>query len=185
MVIKIRGQKMIGFSKEGIQERIEQLDEDVSNDYLGDGRFQVVIVGGGALIVCGYLARSTDDIDVLAADSRLLELMSQYNMNSGVNAFMNNFPYNYEDRLVLLWSGKKVDYYTASLEDIVISKLCSNRGDDLTDLENIVHHIDWNKLEYLATNEDEIKKSIMSSRGYMDFEASYEIFERRFRPCKD
>jgi len=175
---------MVKFSKEGIQERIEQLDEHVDLEFDGDGRFQVVIVGGGALIVRGYLSKSTDDIDILAADSRLLGLMKLYNMNGNVNAYMDSFPFNYEDRIVPLWSGKKIDYFTASLEDIVISKLYSIRDDDLTDIENVVQNIDWDLLEHLAVDEDEIKKSLLSDRGYMNFEANYEIFERRFRPCK-
>ena len=59
------------------------------------------------------------DIDVLAPDIRLFELMKMYDMNCRVNAYMNNFPYNYEDRLEPIWSGKSIDFYTPSLEDIL------------------------------------------------------------------
>ena len=132
-----------------------------------------------------YLARATEDIDILDVDHRLHELMAVYDMNGYVNAYMNNFPYNYEDRLEHLWSGKKVDYYTASLEDIVIAKLCSTRPEDLTDIELVAEKICWESLEKLATSEDELKRNMLNERQYMDFYASYESFVKRFRPCAD
>ena len=170
--------------KDDIKDRMQRLDERVNLEYTGDGRFQIVIVGGGALVLRGYLARSTDDIDVLNADRRLYGLMELYDMNGDVNAYMNSFPYNYEDRIELQWSGDKIDYYTMSLEDIVISKLCSHRGSDLTDIELVADSINWEILEKLAYDEGEIKSNILSDMGYLNFLGSYENFERRFRRCE-
>jgi len=167
--------------RDDIFERMQRLDEHASLEFSDAGRFRVVIVGGGALVLRGYLARATSDIDILGADGRLYALMELYDMNGDVNAYMDHFAYNYEDRLDPLLSGSIIDYYTASLEDIVIAKLCSNRPEDLTDIELVAGKIDWEILEKLARDEGEIKRSILSDRGYMDFQANYEIFERRFR----
>jgi len=172
--------KLHGFD---IRERLQLLDERVDLEFAGDGRFQVVIVGGGALVLRGYLSRSTDDIDVLGTDNRLYGIMEFYDVNGDVNAYMDSFPYNYEDRVEPLWSGRKIDYYTASLEDIVIAKLCSSRGDDMTDIELVAEHINWEVLKSLAHDQNEVKASVLSDRRYSDFLANYETFERRFRPC--
>lgn len=166
---------------ENLYERMRLLDERVDLEFENDGRFQIVIVGGGALILRGYISRATDDLDILGANSKIYGLMELYDMNGNVNAYMDNFPYNYEDRLAPLWSGNKIDYYTASLEDIVISKLCSNRGDDLSDIENVVRHIDWEILDKLAKDDHELRLNILSDRRYNDFLANYEQFEKRFR----
>ena len=69
-----------------IMQSIYDLDEDVSLIYPPNMRFQIVIVGGGALILRNMITRATSDIDILNADARLFELMKPYNMNTRVNA---------------------------------------------------------------------------------------------------
>jgi len=171
--------------KDEILDRMKYLDDDANSIFDSGGRFQVIIVGGGALVLLGYITRGTDDIDVLDANHKLYGLMRSYDMNGDVNAYINNFPYNYEDRIVLVWSGMKIDYYTASLEDIVISKLCSSRPNDIMDIESLVEMINWDMLEKLALDEHEIKASSLNETRYKDFLDSYESFKRRFHPCKD
>jgi len=166
-------------------QRIYDLDEDVSLIYSQNVRFKMIIVGGGALILRDVIVRATSDIDILKADRRLVELMELYDMNCRANAYENSFPYNYEDRITLLWSGKSVDYYTASLEDIVISKLCAGRPEDFDDIAKIAAHVDWEKLEFLAKDKNEIKASILNDNLYNNFLAYYEEYERRYRPCKN
>jgi hypothetical protein len=132
------------------------------------------------------IARATSDIDVLQADRRIVELMEAYDINCKVNAYENSFPYNYEDRIELVWSGKNVDYYTASLEDIVIAKLDPGaRPEDLDDVRAVVEYINWEKLEYLAKHPDELRKSTLNPATYQNFLANYKEYERRYRPCKD
>ena len=63
---------------------------------------------------------------------------------------MGNFPYNYENRLELLWSGKNVEVYTVSLEDLIIAKLCSNRPIDMDDAGELADRVDWKKLEFFS-----------------------------------
>ena len=166
-------------------QRIYDLDEDVSLLYNPNTRFRMIIVGGGALVLRSVLVRATSDIDVLQADKRLLGLMEAYDMNGRVNAYESHFPYNYEDRIEHIWSGKNIDYYTASLEDIVVSKLCSNRPEDLDDAKEVVEHIDWDKLEHLAKDKDELKSSVLNDTTYYNFLSHYEEYKKRFRPCKN
>ncbi len=102
-----------------------------------------------------------------------------------MSAYGDSFPYNYEDRLVALpISGKKIDFYAASLEDIVIAKLHSNRDTDLRDIEqpNILAAIDWELLETLATDDDEAKASALSIRRHNEFLRSYQDYVEANRP---
>lgn len=176
---------MKGLIKEDMLERIRLLDERANLEFEGDSRFQLVIVGGGALILRGYISRTTDDIDILGAPSRLNRLMEKYDMNGNVNAFMDYFPFNYGDRLVHLWSGEKIDVYTASLEDILIAKLCSFRAGDLADAELVAEYVDWSILDTLAHDEQELKYSILSESRYAEFLLDYKEFESRFRKCEN
>ncbi|MCL1805252.1 MAG: DUF6036 family nucleotidyltransferase [Clostridiales bacterium] len=168
-----------------IQNRMKLFDERVALEYSSDGRFMVVIVGGGVLVLRGYISRSTDDIDILKADHRIYSLMEMYDMNGHVNAYINHFPFNYEDRIELFWAGQKVDFYIASLEDIVISKLCSYRGDDLEDANLVANYVDWDLLEKLALGDNELKASILNDRIYNDFLYNYNNYVKRFRLCED
>ena len=165
-------------------ERLKRLDEDASLLYDDDSRFKMVIVGGGALILLETIDRATLDIDALSVSRELLPLLERYDINAQVAAYINNFPYNYEDRLHKLEiESSKIDFYTASLEDIVIAKLCSFRDTDRQDVisPEVLKEIDWDLLEKLATDEDELKANI-SDRGYSEFMYNYEEYVRRFHP---
>lgn len=77
--------------------------------------------------------------------------------------------------------GRKIDFYTASPEDIVIAKLYSARAADIRDVENekVVEAIDWGLPEKLAI---EARASALNDRCYADFKASYHDYVRRHRP---
>ena len=169
-------------SKDDILDRLRQLDRDAYLIDDSDGRYQVVIVGGGALMLMGYIPRATQDIDVIKATNVLHGLFRNYDMNAHVTAYENSFPYNYEDRLNPIWSGRKIDFYTASLEDIVIAKLCADRPQDKEDIIAVAEHLDWDVLEHLAKDNDELKSNIMNDRNYNDFLYTYNEFTRRYRP---
>ena len=104
--------------------------------------------------------------------------------NGRVNAHIFSYLYNFPDRIELVWSGLKIDYYTASLEDIVVAKISANRDKDWDDLVQIHNLINWNILDRLLLDEEELSTLKMSERVYADFKANYEIFERKYRPCK-
>ena len=171
--------------KDELVERLKRLDEDAWLIYRNPARFSIVIVGGGALVLLGFLSRATQDIDVLHVPKEILSLLSKYDINCQVQAYVNNFPYNYEDRLVKLpIVGKRIDFYSASLEDIVVAKLYSNRPTDKKDVENpsILQAIDWEKLENMACNENEARASALNESNYFYFKQNYDEYVRRFRP---
>jgi len=169
-------------SKEELQERLELLDEDAASIFNDEGRYHVVIAGGGALILMGYMSRATIDIDVIDATNALYALFDKYQINTHINAHINSFLYNYPDRLKLLWSGEKIDYYTVSLEDVVVSKLCANRPPDRNDLKAIAEFVDWEKLEMLSSDEDELRTITMNDSNYFFFKQSYKEYTEEYRP---
>lgn len=173
--------------KEELLKRLSRLDEDADLLFNDDRRFRMVIVGGSALILLETITRATHDIDALEFPPEIAALMEKYDINSRVSAFINNFPYNYEDRLVPIpINGKRIDFYTASLEDIVIAKLYSGRATDVQDLidENVLHMIDWDRLDYLATSEGEAGASALNPFRYSEFLDSYRSYVERWRPCE-
>lgn len=171
--------------RDDLIERLRRLDEDAALLFDDERRFTLVIVGGGALVLLDTISRATQDIDALDASKEIQGLLSKYDINCDVQAYINNFPYNFEERLVpLRLGGQKIEFFTASLEDIVIAKLCSNRATDRQDVihPNVVKSINWALLEELATNEDEIKASVLNDRRYQDFLVNYEEYVRRYHP---
>ena len=147
----------------------------------------MVIVGGSALILLEVISRATHDIDALNVSSEIRGLLERYDINCRVMTYINNFPYNYEDRLVPLIQGRKIDFYTASLEDIVIAKLFSNRSTDHMDIESpeVIAALDWDKLARLANDDNEVKINALNDRNYADFKANYDEYVRRFNPCEN
>ena len=148
-----------------LRKRLERLDEDADLMIDNEDRYQMVIVGGSAFILLGKLTRATHDIDALSVPKELYSLLGKYDINTDVEAYIDNFPYNYPDRLQLLpFGGTKVQFYTPSLEDLVVAKLCSFRDTDKADVESeaVRNSLDWDLLEHLATDEDELRASILN-----------------------
>ena len=173
--------------KKDLLKRLARLDEDVDLLFDDERRFLMVIVGGSALILLEVIPRTTHDIDVLSVPSEIVDLLEKYDMNTQVQSYINHFPYNYEDRLVALpVKGRRIDFYTASLEDIVIAKLYSLRDQDKDDIESpaVLRALDWDLLEHLATAEEEAYSSALNDRRYQDFRASYDEYVRRCHPCE-
>lgn len=171
--------------KELIQ-RLLEFDEEVNLMYDNDIKWRIIIVGGGALVITEMLSRSTHDIDVIDAPSHLVDLMADYDINTRVQSYINNFPYNYEDRIKRLEiKSKSIEFYTASLEDIVIAKLYSVRPKDKSDITDpvVLSNLDWDLLHRLATSDDEAAASKMNEFRYQEFLNDFYEFERRYRPC--
>ena len=166
-----------------ILERLERLDEDVELTFDDDTEFKCYIVGGGAFMIMGYSMRSTHDIDVLEAMPKVLQsLFKKYDMNCDVMAYSDNFPLGYEERArQVKLNTYRVKFYTLSLEDLVISKLCTTRHEqDDTDIESekVVNSINWVVLEQLAQS---MSNTMISSQNYENFWYNYSKYVRRFR----
>lgn len=169
---------------EDIRRRLERLDEDASLLLDGDETYQMLIVGGSALILLGKLSRATHDIDALTVPRELYSLLDKYDINTRVEAYIDHFPYNFQDRLQLLpFGGRKVRFYTLSLEDLVIAKLCSFRDTDRADIESpaVVAAVNWERLERLAVDEDELQASILNERRYQEFLSRYRAYVARWK----
>ena len=165
--------------------RLKRLDEDVSLLYDDDRRINCVIVGGSALILLHCITRATHDIDVISCPKEINHLLNKYDFNQQVQTYINNFPCNFEDRFVKIDVDTKImNYYTASLEDIVIAKLCSFRDTDHHDITqpSVVDKIDWNLLEVLSV---ELKDSTLNDRNYTEFKANYDKYIGRHKKCEN
>jgi hypothetical protein len=117
--------------------------------------FRLVLVGGGALVLLGCLARATDDLDVLRFPSELLPLMEKYDLSAQVLAYEDQFAYHIDDRLVRLdIPTKAVECFAASLEDIVASKLYSDRPVDEADVRRpeVLKKLDWDQLDQVVSD---------------------------------
>ena len=178
---------MESFFKEDLLERLDRLDEDADLLFDDDRRFRLVIVGGSALILLETITRATSDIDALDVSPEIVDLLEKYDINTRVGTSINNFPYNYDERLVpVRLAGRRIDFYTASLEDIVIAKLYSGRATDVQDIidPNVLREIDWDRLEHLATAEDEAKASALNETRYKEFLDSYQTYKERWKECE-
>lgn len=165
-----------------IEERLLRLDEDASLLFDGEGRFACILVGGSALILLGYISRATHDIDLLQTPRELLALLEKYDMNTNVSAHMDNFPDDYGERLHKLeLPTQKIDFYTLSLEDLVVSKLAAGRGKDLQDItgERVLSAIDWEQLDACA---EMVKLGLLSDRLVSEFTMRYQDYKERYHP---
>jgi len=171
--------------REEILDRLDKMDMEAFVTLDTPYMYRMVIVGGSGLVLLETITRATQDIDALEASPDIRWLLEKYGANLQVSAFANCFPYNFEDRLKALpVGGRKILFYTASLEDIVIAKLFSARPKDRQDLisEEVLRHIDWDLLEHLATAEDEVHATALNERAYHDFLYDYSEYVRRYRP---
>lgn len=135
------------------------------------------------MVLLGCLARATADIDALVAPPELINLMAEYDINCRVNAFLDHFAYNLEDRLVALELGTTaVEYYSASLEDVVASKLYSDRDTDASDVRRpeVLQALDWARLDEVAKDMHDSK---MNERRYAAFLRNYTEYREEFEPC--
>lgn len=145
---------------------------------------KIVIVGGAGMIALGAITRRTLDIDAMIVSQTIDDLLEARGVNTRVNAYLMNFPYNFEDRLVRLeLPTRAVDFYTASLEDLVISKLHSPRPKDEQDItsKGTLEQLDWETLHRIACDPAEANELSDSSR--VDFVCKFEAYEKEYRPC--
>ena len=168
-----------------ILQRLDKLDMEAFVTIDTPHMYKMIIVGGSGLVLLGVITRATQDIDALEASPEIRHLLAKYDANLRVSTYINNFPYNFEDRLVPLpVGGRKILFYSASLEDIVIAKLYSPRASDRQDLvsENVLKNLDWERLRYLALDDSEAKASALNEQRYQDFLYDYTEYVRRWGP---
>lgn len=170
--------------REALEDRLREFDRAVSLLYPGRA-FRLMLVGGGAMVLLGCLARSTADLDALNVPSELASLMAKYDINCRVTAYLDHFAYNLEDRLISLGLGTTaVECYSASLEDVVASKLYSERDSDAQDVRRpeVLAMLDWTRLAEVV---EDMQDSRMNDRRYEQFLCNYREYRQEYGPCDD
>lgn len=165
--------------KSDIIDRLLKLDEEISLTFDDDVYYEMILVGGGALVLIDKLTRATQDIDTIMPPKELKPFLEKYDINDHVMAYINNFAPDYYDRRIPLnISSKKIKFFTASLEDIVIAKLFSVRPKDKHDILDpiITKSIDWNKLDEIVNSED-FKDNMLNDHQYKMFLCDYRDYK--------
>ena len=145
-----------------------------------DETFDIVIVGGAALMLFNKNNKMTNDIDVISvSDNKIWPILNTYSMNGRVAAHLDSYSSDMEERLILLDDIKNsnVRYYLCSLEDIVAAKLGANREKDIHDIQNssIINNIDFSLLDKIIY--EELKIDYFSETKYRALLRSYEKFK--------
>ena len=102
-------------------------------------------------------------------------------MNTNVSAYIGCFADGFVERAIKLeLNTQTVDFYTLSLEDLVVSKIASGRTKDMKDIQSriVLNNIDWEKLDELIDLTSEGMISDFSRRELVDL---YEEYRREFK----
>ena len=173
---------LLEMGPEELRSRLLDFDRAVALKHPGQS-FRLVLVGGGAMVLLGYLARATSDLDVLVAPMVLQSLMAEYDLSGQVVAYQDHFAYNMEDRLVPLGlPTSAVECWAASLEDLVASKLHSDRETDKADVRRleVLSALDWDRLAEVA---EDMQASSLNERRYRLFLMNYDQYREEYGPC--
>lgn len=173
----------LNMGPEDLRSRLEEFDRAVC--LLHPGRaFRLVIVGGGALVLVGCLARSTSDLDALVFPPDMLTLMEEYDISGRVKTYEDEFAHSLEYRLAPIdVETSAVECFTASIEDVVIAKLHSHREKDAIDIRepSLLERIDRQRLDDIAA---EMERQRFFERRYKEFRISYEQYREECGPCE-
>lgn len=173
------------YGKEELLSMLAKIDQEASLTFgTVAKKLPVVIVGGSAFLLHDLTNRpTTRDVDVLAHDDALRDILSNYHaVNAAVTAYIDQVPYNFEERLVHIdLKTETVEFLTPSFEDLAIMKLYGWRPNDQVDLENpaFLERVDWDALDNLVYNPDEARASALSDRRYKEMVSTYEEYSRR------
>lgn len=120
--------------------------------------FEVVIVGGAALMLFDNSNKMTNDIDVISvSNGKIWPTLHNYSMNGRVAAHLDSYSSDMVDRYIFLdnVNTKNVKYYICSLEDIIAAKLGANRDKDINDIqkEHIKNNINFELLDKIIYEE--------------------------------
>ena len=170
-----------GFMRlEDIQHRLLQLDEDADLMFEEDQHFICIIVGGSAFVLLGYSTRVTHDIDMLRASPELNSLLQKYDMNTNVQAYLDNFPDDCWERLKPIpLQTQRINFYTLALEDLIVSKLAASRGQDIADIssDEVIRSIDWNQLSKSANI---LRQGMLNERTQSEFDFAFHTYWEKY-----
>ena len=164
------------YTRENLRKLLLTIDEEASLALEHECRYPVVIVGGSAFLLHDLTNRpTTHDIDVLSCHEAVRGVLANYRMvNSAVSEYLDEIPYNFEDRLVRIdIPTRTVDFLTPSLEDLAVIKLYGWRPNDQQDLESpaVLKSLDWDLMDRLVHATDKAAASALSPRRYAEMAA--------------
>ena len=158
-----------------LEQRMMELDS-ITLDLYPSMSFECVIVGGSALLIRNIITRGTLDVDVLEVSKEVEELFTSFNFNTRVKAVLDCFSYHYADRLELVdIETKSIQYYTPSIEDLIVSKLYAYRAKDIEDLEKIKKSKKYDQIT-LDKIVKEARLSAITERRYLEMVELYNGF---------
>jgi hypothetical protein len=115
---------------------------------------EIVLAGGAALILGGYIDRGTNDGDVIDADPRLREIADLVAavaderhlpvtwLNDGVRGFLDVLPPDYRDRLEEVATFENLHVLRLGRLDMIVMKFFALRPQDLEDLATLAPRAD-------------------------------------------
>jgi hypothetical protein len=172
------------FGRDDLEERLLAFDQEVGL-LLPEVRYELLLVGGGALVLLGAIDRPTTDLDAVGFHPKLVDVMQRYDINTRATAYESLLPYHRDDRKIRLdIPTTHGTCYAASLEDIVACKLCSPRDQDAEDVRDpgVLASIDWERLSAIA---EEMRLNVLNQRQLDEFFASYRSYVKEHGPCAD
>lgn len=163
-------------------QKLLHFDREVDLQYGNRGlECKCYIVGGSALVLMDCIPRATHDIDVIEAIPRTISsMMEKYDININVSAYNTSFAEGYANRATKLEiESRCVDFYTLSLEDLIVSKLASGRDKDLFDIKqpDLLKRIDWDLLGELV---ELVIEGMVSDWDVQALRTNYQNFKEEF-----
>lgn len=156
---------MSSFDKQGILDRLLQLDDDLLSLYPDKGPFDLVVLGGSAIVLRDLAPGKTHtiDIDALQTSAELDRLLARYDINTHADTFRFQFPSGFEERLVEVSLPTTIlRVFTLSNEDLVITKLLAWRAQDEADVIDMLEsrNVDVMKLHQIVDDITELRANL-------------------------
>mgnify|MGYP002344267270 CR=1 FL=1 len=164
-------------SRKEIIDLILLADKRLKQELDPDEKVELILVGGSALLIKGIINRATLDIDTyLINDNKIRNILKEYNINDDAGRVMTICS-DFDDRLEKInLPLEKINLYTLSDYDLIISKIGSQRPKDFEDISNpkLLEKINFDKLEELL-KEAILDNPINERRAWSDFRLIKEI----------
>lgn len=140
----------------------------------------IYMLGGSACIIEGYLERATRDIDILdleysAQMGRLFRILGEVDY---LDLMLTTLAEGYQERAVRVSAVKKIQVYTLSREDIIVTKIGRYSDKDKEDIKELIKKSNKIKINELINSVKQ--RQNMSQRVKEYFISNVEKFRRDF-----
>ncbi|MEK7791085.1 MAG: DUF6036 family nucleotidyltransferase [Deltaproteobacteria bacterium] len=147
-----------------------------------DRPLRLLVVGGGAMVLAHELPLATSDIDAIPfksnwtlgeLDDKVKEVAQKLKispdwLNSYFSSFSYVLPKNYDQRLVAVYKGEKLQAFALGVEDLLILKCFAGRGKDVSHAKYLMKRC--KNLSFVEKHlEEMIEKNIPKAFQALDF----------------